>query len=210
MQRADVRSNTGVNSTMINEDAGRAIGDIIVREVSRLPPLLAVAIGYETAQSGPAMYLAYETAEHCMQRLKASATNAAATELEARLSRFTGADEHFAITDRLGRNIGNIFNTGNWINPASPVLLDIDSPNPIVETWANRAFEAILIAIRGPEDTIKAAHAAAEAEIRGTFWFAIDYARQHATGKWPPISFVQSFDDYSQDLITTITTRTYV
>jgi hypothetical protein len=195
---------------MINEDAGRAIGDIIVREVARLPPLLAVAISYETAQTGPAMYLAYETAEHCMKRLKAYATNAAATELEARLSRYTGADEHFAITDRLGSKIGDIFNTGNWINPASPVLLDIDKPDLIIEAWANRAFEAILIAIRGPEEMIKAAHAAAAAEINDTFWFAIDYARQHASGKWPPISFVQSFDDHSADLITTITTRTHV
>jgi hypothetical protein len=195
---------------MINEDAGRAIGDIIVREVARLPPLLAVAIGYETAQAGPAMYLAYETAEHCMKRLRASATNAAAAELEARLVRYTGTDEHFAITDRLGSKIGDIFNTGNWINPASPVLIDIDKPDPIIEAWANRAFEAILIAIRGPEEMIKAAHAAAAAEINDTFWFAIDYARQHASGKWPPISFVQSFDDNSADLITTIATRTHV
>jgi hypothetical protein len=195
---------------MINEDAGRAIGDIIVREVASLPPLLAVAIGYETAQTGPAMYLAYETADHCLKRLRANATNAAATELEARMSRFTGADEHFAITDRLGRKIGDIFNTGNWINPASPVLLDIDKPDPIIEAWANRAFEAILIAIRGPEEMIKAAHAAAEAEIRGTFWFAIDYARQHASVPWPPISFVQSFDDHSGDLITVMATRTHV
>jgi hypothetical protein len=43
---------------MIDENAGRAIGNIIVREVLRLPPLLAVAISYETAQTGPAMYLA--------------------------------------------------------------------------------------------------------------------------------------------------------
>jgi hypothetical protein len=195
---------------MIDENAGRAIGDIIVREVARLPPLLAVAISYETAQTGPAMYLAYETAEHCIKRLRANATNAAATDLEARLSQFTGADEHFAITDRLGRKIGDIFNTGNWISPASPVLLDIDKPDPIIEAWANRAFEAILIAIRAPEEMINAAHAAAEAEIRGTFWFAIDYARQHASVPWPPISFVQSFDDNSADLITTITTRTHV
>jgi hypothetical protein len=195
---------------MINEDAGRAIGDIIVREVSRLPPLLAVAISYETAQTGPAMYLAYETAEHCVARLRANATNAAAAELEARLSRFTGADEHFAISDRLGRKIGDIFNTGHWINPASPVLLDTDNPDPIIEAWAGRAFEAILTAIRGPEETMEAAHAAAAAEIRGTFWFAIDYARQHATVPWPPISFVQSFDDSSADLITIMTTRTHV
>jgi hypothetical protein len=195
---------------MINEAAGRALGDIIVREVARLPPLLAVAIGYETAQSAPAMYLAYETAEHCMARLKAGATNAAATELGARLSRYTGTDEHFAIADRLGRKIGDIFNTGHWINPASPVLLDIDKPDPIIEAWANPAFEAILIAIRGPEETKESAHAAAAAELRDTFWFAIDYARQHATVPWPPISFVQSFDDYSADLITTITTRRHV
>jgi hypothetical protein len=120
---------------MINEDAGRAIGDIIVREVSRLPPLLAVAISYETAQTGLAMYLAYETAEHCMARLRANATTAVAIELEGRLSRYTGEDEHFASSDRLGRKIGEIFNTGHWINPASPVLLDIDNPDPVIEAW---------------------------------------------------------------------------
>jgi hypothetical protein len=195
---------------MINEDAGRAIGDIIVREVSRLPPLLAVAISYETAQTGPAMYLAYETAEHCMARLRANATTAVAIELEGRLSRYNGEDEHFASSDRLGRKIGDIFNTGHWINPASPVLLDINKPDPVIEAWANRAFEAILIAIRGPEATMEAAHAAAAAEIRGTFWFAIDYARQHASVPWPPISFVQSFDDNSADLITTIATRKHI
>jgi hypothetical protein len=195
---------------MINEVAGRAIGDIIVREVDRLPPLLAVAISYETAQSHPAMYLAYETAEHCMERLRATATNAEAAKWEAFAARHEGPDEHHAIRDRLGHKIGDIFNTGNWIDPASPVLLDIDKPDPIVQAWSNRAFEAILLAIRGPEENIVAAHAAAEAELRDTFWFAIDYARQHATGKWPPISFVQSVDDYSADLITTIATRTHV
>jgi hypothetical protein len=192
---------------MINEDAGRAIGDIILREVARLPPLFAVAINYETAQTHPAMYLAYETAEHSMARLKAGSTNAAAKEFEARVSRYTGDDEHFAIDDRLGSKIGDIFNTGNWINPASPVLLDTDTPNPIIEAWATRAFAAILLAVQGPDETIEAAHAAAAAEIRDTFWFAIDYARQHATAKWPPISFVQSFDDHSDELILTIATR---
>jgi hypothetical protein len=195
---------------MIDEHAGRAIGDLIVEEVARLSPLLAVAVVYETAQTGPAMYLAHETAEHCMERLRKAATNAATAAFEARASRSTGDDEHFAITDRLGRNIGDIFNPGNWINPASPVLLDIDKPDPIIEAWANRAFEAIISAIQGPEDSIETAHEAAEAHIRGTFWFAIDYARQHATVPWPPISFVQSFDDYSADLITTIATRKHI
>jgi hypothetical protein len=186
---------------MIDEDAGRALGDIIVREVMGLPPLLAVAISYETAQTHPAMYLAYETAEHCMERLKSRCTNAAAAESEAFASRHTGLDEHFAISDRLGRRIGDVFNTGNWINPAHPVLLD---RNPIVDAWANRAFQAILDAIRGPEETVEARHAEASADLRGTMWFAIDYARQHAAGRWPPISFVQSFDDNSDELILTI------
>jgi hypothetical protein len=192
---------------MINEDAGRAIGDIILREVATLPSLLAVAITYQTAQEQPAMYLAYETAEHCMERLRAGAANAEAAKWEAFANRHTGPDEHFAISDRLGRRIGDIFNTGHWINPASPVLLDSDRPEPIVEAWAKRAFEAILLAVRGLEESKEAAHTAAAAEIRDTFWFAIDYARQHATGNWPPISFVQSFDDQSEELILTIATR---
>jgi hypothetical protein len=40
---------------MIDEDAGRAIGDLIVEAVVRLPQLLAVAISYETAQERPAL-----------------------------------------------------------------------------------------------------------------------------------------------------------
>jgi hypothetical protein len=195
---------------MIDEVAGRAIGDIIVREVARLSPLLAVAICDETAQSGPAMYLAYETAEHCMERLRKTATNVAAADIEAFASRHTGDDEHFAVSDRLGRKIGDIFNTGNWINPASPVLLDIAKPDPIIEAWANQAFEAILTAIQGPEETIEVRHAAASADLGGTLWFAIDYARQHATVPWPPISFVQSFNDSSEDLITTIASRKHI
>jgi hypothetical protein len=192
---------------MIDEDAGRALGDIIVEEVVRHPPLLAIAISYETAQSAPALYLAYETAEHCMERLRKNATNAAAADMEAFASRHTGDDEHFAVSDRLGRKIGDIFNTGNWVNPADPVLLD---RNPIIDAWAARAFQAILDAIEGPADTVEARHTAASADLRGTLWFAIDHARQHATGRWPPISFVQSFDDASDELITVMAKRASV
>jgi hypothetical protein len=195
---------------MFNDAAGRAIGEIILREVAALPPLLAVAIVYETAQNDPAFYLAYETAEHCLERLRSASTNADAAKREAFVSRNTGADEHFAIDDRLGDKIGDIFNTGNWINPAHPVLLDPEKPDPLIEAWAKQAFEAILLSLRAPEDQVEAAHEAASAEIRGTFWHAIDYARQHATGRWPPVSFVQSVDDYSKDLITTITTRNHI
>jgi hypothetical protein len=192
---------------MIDEDAGRAIGDIIVEEVLRHPPLLAVAISYETAQERPALYLAYETAEHCMKRLRADLTNEKVAAFEARTGKYTGDDEHFALQDRLRDRIGTIFNTGEWVNPADPVLLD---RNPIIDAWANRAFQAILDAIRGPEETIKASFAAASADLSGTLWFAIDYARQHATGRWPPISFVHSFDDYSDELITVMATRASV
>jgi hypothetical protein len=192
---------------MIDENAGRALGDLIVQEVARHPQLLAVAISCETAQSGPAMYLAYETAEYCMERLRKTATNVAAADIEARASRYIGDEEHFAVSDRLSRKIGDIFNTGNWINPADPVLLDRD---PIVDEWAKRAFQAILDAIRGPAETVGARHAQANADLNGTMWFAIDYARQHAAGKWPPISFVQSFDDNSEDLITVMATRASV
>jgi hypothetical protein len=192
---------------MIDEDAGRAIGDIIVQEVARHPPLLAVAISYETAQERPAMYLAYETAEQCMERLSDALSNEKVAAFEALTGRHTGDDEHFALQDRLRDRIGPIFNTGNWINPADPVLLD---RNPIIDAWANRAFQAILDAIHGPEETVEARHAEASADLRGTMWFAIDYARQHATGRWPPISFVQSFDDSSDELITVMATRASV
>jgi hypothetical protein len=189
---------------MIDEDAGRALGDLIVQEVARHPQLLAVAISYETAQSGPAMYLAYETAEHCMERLRGSLTNEKVADFEARTGRYTGDDEHFALQDRLRDRIGAIFNTGNWINPADPVLLDRD---PIVDAWAKKAFQAILDSLQDPQETVEARHTEASNHLRGTLWFAIDYARQHAAGPWPPISFVQSFDDYSDELILTIAQR---
>jgi hypothetical protein len=190
---------------VVDESAGRAIGDIIVREVHRLSPLLAVAINYETAQQQPAIYLAYETADHCMERLRKSLSNKAVSEFEGRVGKYTGEEEHFALQNRLRDRIGDIFNTGEWINPADPVLLDRD---PIIDGWANRAFSAILEAIR-VEDQETRVRLLTEAldHLRGTLWFAIDYARQHATGKWPPISFVQDFDDSSADLITVMATR---
>jgi hypothetical protein len=194
---------------MIDGQAAQAIGAIIVREVERLPQLLAVAISYETAQSQPALYLAYETAEHCMTRLRANATNASIAEVEARRSRYTGDDEHYAVSDRLGRQIGDVFNTGNWINPASPFLLDIDKPDPVIQAWANRAFAAILDAVRvDDEDIMRRLHRQASEHLRGTLWAAIDHARRTCPAdRWPPISFVQSFDDQSEELITVMATR---
>jgi hypothetical protein len=191
--------------TQFDEIAGRAIGDVIVQELAQHGTLFAVAIGYETAQEHPALYLAYETSEHCMGRLRKSLSNKAVLDFEARVGRQTGDDEHFALQDRLRDRIGEMFNTGNWINPADPVLLGRD---PVIDDWANRAFQAILDAIRGPEDTITAQHTKAESHLRGTLWHAIDHARQTCpAGRWPPISFVQSFDDNSDELIMTIATR---
>lgn len=190
---------------MIDANAGRALGDIIVQEVKRHGELFAVAISYETAQSAPALYLAYETAEHCMARLTKASANAAVSEFEARVGSYTGDDEHFAVSDRLRDRIGSIFNTGSWINPADPVLLDRD---PIVDAWANRAFQEILDSLNIEDEDAKVrTHTDASRDLRGTLWFAIDYARQHAAGPWPPVSFVQSFDDHSDELILTITKR---
>jgi hypothetical protein len=194
---------------MLDEAAAQALGAIIVREVERLPQLLAVAISYETAQTHPALYLAYETAEHCMTRLRAQATNARAAEAEAYRSRFSGEEEHHAVTHRVGWQIGDIFNTGNWINPASPILLDVDKPDPVIEAWANRAFAAILDAVRVDDYNERVRlHRLASEHLRGTLWAAIDHARRSCpAGKWPPVSFVQSFDDQSEELIRVMATR---
>lgn len=190
---------------MIDEAAGRALGDIIVREVAQHGELFAVAISYETAQSGPALYLAHETADHCMQRLRRASANAETTAFETRVGRFTGDDEHLAVADRLRDRIGTIFNTGHWINPADPVLLERD---PIVDAWAAQAFQAILESLKiEDENAMLRAHTESSAALRGTLWFAIDHARRHTVGPWPPVSFVQSFDDNSDELILTITQR---
>jgi hypothetical protein len=189
----------------VDENAGRALGDIIVQEVARRGQLFAVAISYETAQSTPALYLAYETAEHCMERLRKSLSNKAVSEFEGRVGRYTGDDEHFALQGRLRDRIGDIFNPGEWINPADPVLLD---RNPIVDDWAHRAFQAILASLRIDDDDARVrAHTESSSALRGTLWFAMDYARQHAAGPWPPVSFVQDFDDHSDELIMAITMR---
>jgi hypothetical protein len=190
---------------MIDADAGRALGGLLVEAVQRLPPLLALAISYETAQTDPAVYLAYETVDHCMARLRTSLSHSAVNAFEQRMARFVGDDEHFALNDRMGDRIGSIFNTGNWLNPADPVLLDRD---PLIDAWAHRAFGAILDSLSGPAETVEARHQAASSDLRGTLWHAIDHARQICPpGAWPAISFVQSFDDNSDELLLTIALR---
>jgi hypothetical protein len=190
---------------MIDVAAGRALGELLAEAVQRLPPLLAIAISYETAQTDPAVYLAYETVDHCMARLKTSLSNSAVSAFEQRMARFVGDDEHFAVADRLGDRIGSIFNTGNWLNPADPVLLDRD---PVIDAWARRAFGAILESLTDPAETVAARHQAASNHLRGTLWHAIDHARQTCPlGSWPAISFVQSFDDNSDELLLTIALR---
>jgi hypothetical protein len=190
---------------VIDKKAAIALGNLIVEEVERLPSLLAVAIFYETAQTAPALYLAYETAENCMQRLKSTLSNDSVLNYENRVGRYVGENEHFALQDRLGDRIGTIFNTGFWQDPASPVLLGYD---PIVDVWATDAFQAIHDSLSALDHEVEIKVTAANAHIRATLWHAIDHARQHCkAGKWPPISFIQSVDDYSADLITCIATR---
>jgi hypothetical protein len=188
---------------MIDEQAAQALGNIIVAEIGCHPPLLAVAISFETAQTHPALYRAYETAESCVLRLRARLTTEAVAAFENWQVRYEAEE---ALRNRLGQRIGDVFNTGNWTNPADPVLLDRDA---IIDAWANRAFAAILDAIRvDDEDTKFRRHAAAYDHLRGTLWAAIDHARRTCPpGRFPPISFVQSFDDDSVDLITVMATR---
>jgi hypothetical protein len=192
---------------MIDDIAATILGRVIATELERLPQLLCLAVCYETAQSEPAIYLAYETLDACMARLRQAASNADTRAREARLERYVGEDERFAVQDRLGDQIGSVFNPGAWTNPADPVLLDRD---PLFDAWARRAFQALLDTIARPQEDPQREDAAVAAHkhIRLTLWGGIDHARRLTVGAiFPPISFVHSFDDSSADILTCIAQR---
>jgi hypothetical protein len=195
---------------VIDTTAAQLISELVVREVAKLPALHGLAICFETGQSAPAFYFAYETVEHGVTRLNEFADNAIAN-MHAHRDRLVakGAQPDIdTITsdlsalsylhqDIIGKHCNGLLETGYWVNPASPVLYEV---NPIIDAWASAAFAAL------SSDKTEAEWMAAYHDITGTFWAAIDVARR-ASVTWPPIAFVCSFDDTGGSLSRVIGTR---
>ena len=155
------------------------MADLLIAEISKpeVPPLLALAIVYEIGQGDPAIYLATETAFHFSTLVTAEAPPG-----EIRF--------------------GPLFNSGEWMNPARSIFLDVD---PEIDAWAKLVFDQAVDAARNDRD-----YDLTEQEILSTLWAVIDAARQKFDYFWPPISFVQSVDTGLDEMPTRIATRSVV
>jgi hypothetical protein len=179
-------------------DISKRLASLVVQTIQQKPSLLAVAIFFETCQPEPALYLCYETQEYCIERLLGLAKPANVQENMGFIQRAAEAGEQFLEQEILNQQVGQIFNPGNWVNPADPVLYGFD---PIVDAWVKEAFGAVEQAINDGQDS-----SVPTQELRSILWQALDEARL-LFRPWPPISFVISVDDYMPDLLPLITSR---
>jgi hypothetical protein len=97
------------------------------------------------------------------------------------------------------RQLGPIYDPGDWINPAEEALHGLD---PSVDAWAREAFADIEHALRD----------GGSAEVQrqllvGTLWHALDAVRARSA-TWPPISFCLSVDDEMPELLARMAART--
>jgi hypothetical protein len=204
------RSTEYSGDQMVDQLVAQRMGNVIVAEVAKLGTLSAVAITFEVGQEKPCLYLAYETSEHALARLNkyaddkmkelqsrhdALAAGAVQPEIDKLVSDLSA--QAYLHQSLIAEHCNGLLETGYWINPASPVLYDVD---PHVDSWANRAFAAL-----GGENS-EADWYAAYANITDTLWAAIDHARRTAVA-WPPIAFVASFDDTGGGLSRVVVTR---
>jgi hypothetical protein len=186
------------------------LGNIIVAEVAKLPALQALAIFFETGQGAPVFYFAYETVEHALKRLNDFADTKIAdmrTHRNDLASKGAQADIDRIDSDLsalpylrsriIGDRCNGLLETGYWVNPAAPVLFEVD---PVIDAWAHHAFAALTG--EKSEDEWYAAYR----ELTDTLWGAIDVARM-TSPVWPPIAFVASFDDSNGDIARVIGTR---
>jgi hypothetical protein len=191
-------------------EASTRLGKIIVAEVAKLPALQALAIFFETGQGAPVFYFAYETVEHALKRLNDFAdtkiaemrthrndlaTKGAQVDIDRIDSDLSALP--FLHSSIIGDHCNGLLETGYWVNPAAPVLFEVDA---VVDAWAHIAFGAL------DGEKSKEEWYAAHREITDTFWRAIDVARM-ASPAWPPIAFVASFDDSNGDIARAIGTR---
>ncbi len=194
---------------MIDTNAAELLGNVIVSEMAKLPPLAAIAIFFETGQGAPVFYLAHETSEHALTRLNAFADERIA-EVQQEHDDLVGNGPQARIAklasnlsalpylhqQAIGDHCNGLLETGYWINPADPVLFEVD---PVIDAWAIGAFAAL-------SGKSEAEFYAAYADLTGTFWAALDHARKTAA-TWPPIAFVASFDDTGGGLPVAIITK---
>jgi hypothetical protein len=176
--------------------------------VKEKAPLLAIAIHYETGQMNPALYLSYETLDHCMERLRGLAqpevVKAYADDVEHQ--RANDVEDKFrhnwAQREAISAVVGPLLDTGYWANPADDFLGD----DPDIQKWAADLFGTNLT----DEERAKRSEEGATTQLehlRTTLWAVHDEARRTNTGGWPPFSFVVSYDDESQYLLHHLTSR---
>ncbi len=194
---------------MIDVNVAQVLGNLIVKEIAPLPSLAAVAIFFETGQTGPVLYLAHETSEHALSRLNEFADQQIAELRQEQADLIANGPQRridklasdlsalpYLHQQAIGDHCNGLLETGYWINPASPVLFEVD---PVIDAWAVNAFAAL--SGKSEEEFYDA-----YADLTGTFWAALDHARKTASS-WPPIAFVASFDDTGGGLPISIITR---
>jgi hypothetical protein len=176
--------------------------------VSEKAPLLAIAIHYETGQTNPALYLSYETLDHCMERLRDLAKPEAVKAYVDRVERQRANDiedkfqHNWAQGEAVSAVVGPLFDTGYWMAPADDFLGD----DPDVQKWAADLFGTKLTDEQREKRTEEEYTAQLE-HLRSTLWAVHDEARRTNTGGWPPFSFVVSFDDEAQYLLHHLVSR---
>jgi hypothetical protein len=194
----------------MNEAVAELLGNLIVSELTKLPSLSALAIFFETGQTNPTFYFAYETVDHALTRLNEYA-DGKVKEMQTRHDRLIASGAQGDIDQLasdlsalpylhqslIGSHCNGLLETGYWANPASPVLYEVDET---IDAWANTTFA--VLGRNQSEDQFYATYA----ELTSTFWAAIDHARRTAP-TWPPIAFVTSFDNTGGDLPRAIITR---
>lgn len=177
----------------------QGLAQLINHNLLQQPPLLSVAIFYETCQSEPALYLCYETVENALARFAKMSTPEFLTTQNDRYQQAIATDRDFLPKEVLRNQLGPIFDPSYWANPADPVLYGVDS---IVDQWVKSAFDAIANAIQAGESSTQV-----RADLRSGLWNALDAARRTYPGNWPPVSFVKSVDDYMENILTYMVTR---
>lgn len=173
----------------------------INHEVKEKGPLLSVVIFYETAQSCPALYLAYETLEHCMDHLRGLGAPEAVAKgrdaLDRQLKNDRDAPGHgYAEREVIESIVGPLLNPGYWVAPADDLLTD----EPDVAAWAADLFGTNLTNDQQANMSSDDRYAQLK-RLNDTLWLVLDEARRTNTSGWPPISFVMSFDNETQFLL---------
>ncbi len=168
-------------STQASPQAISRLAALICQNLNTQGPLLAVSVWYQTGHAAPALYLAYETADHAAKVIAENPVKDLGPEHVMR------------------QHLGPLFDPGWWKNPADPVLSGVDAS---VDAWTNAAFGAIVRAAETGGDA-----GTAYEDIRAGLWAALDEARCKYQGVWPPVSFVRNGDDAIDTILNALTTR---